>query len=294
MRAKILFALILGAIAVTGTSAADTAASRLAAGGVDREQLQFNMESVSKLLTVSSAARQIDSSRAPEALSRRDKALETLRAAQAALASGDLQQANALLIEVRATFFDAVRLAAPEELIAKKQESDYRARLDSVKALLAAYQRIAGEKKDQARGVPETIALIERSMAEAAMLAAAGRHRDGRAELDRAYLVAKSAISGLRSGDTLVRSLNFASKEEEFHYEVDRNNTHQMLIKVLLEDKKAAEGGIQGFLAKANELRAAADAAATQGRYPDAIRLLEDSTAELVRAIRNAGVYIPG
>ena len=106
--------------------------------------------------------------------------------------------------------------------------------------------------------------------------------------------MAKAGISGLRSGDTLVRSLNFASKEEEYHYEVDRNNTHQMLIKVLLEDKKAADAMIQTYVTKARELRGRADAAAAAKDYGGAVRLLEESTAELVRAIRNAGVYIPG
>lgn len=284
----------IAASAAAQTPAGESAAARLAATRVDREQLLFNMESVGKLLAKSSAALQIESSKAPEALARRDKALELLQAARAALDGGDLIRANALLVDVRSVFFDAVRLAAPEEVLAKKLENDYRARLDSVKALLVAYQRVANEKSDVARGVKETVGQIERSLAEAARLAQAGRYREGRTELDRAYLVAKAGIGGLRGGDTLVRSLKFASKEEEYQYEVDRNNTHQMLIKVLLEEQKAADTMIQGYLAKAQDLRARADAAATRGDYGDAVKLLEDSTAELVRAIRNAGVYIPG
>lgn len=284
----------LAAPAWAQTTAVDSAASRLAAGKVDRAQLQFNMDSVEKLLSNSSAARQIEVSKAPEALARRDKARELHQAARAALAAGDLERANTLLVEVRAVFFDAVRLAAPEEVLAKKLETDYAARLESVKALLAAYQRVANEKSGVARGVKETVAQIERSLAEAARLAQSGRYREGRAELDRAYLVAKAGISGLRSGDTLTRSLTFASKEEEYQYEVDRNNTHQMLIKVLLEEQKAADGMIQGFIAKAQDLRARAEAAAARGNYGEAVKLLEDSTADLVRAIRGAGVYIPG
>lgn len=274
--------------------ATDSAASRLAASKVDRGQLQFNMDSVEKLISNSSAARQIESSKAPEALARRDKARELQQAARAALDAGDLNRANALLIEVRAVFFDAVRLAAPEEVLAKKLENDYTARLESVKALLVAYQRVANEKSGVARGVKETVAQIERSLAEAGRLAQAGRYREGRAELDRAYLVAKAGISGLRSGDTLTRSLTFASKEEEYQYEVDRNNTHQMLIKVLLEEQKAADAMIQGFITKAQDLRNTAETAAARGNYAEAVKLLEDSTAELVRAIRGAGVYIPG
>lgn len=275
-------------------AAPESAASRLAAAKIDKDQLIFNIESVSKLLTSSSAARQIESSKAPEALTRRDKAVELQKAAKAALDKGDLVKASALLTETRAMFFDAVRYAAPEEVSAKKLENDYKSRLDSVKSLLSAYQRVANEKGSAARGVKETVAQIERSVMIAEDLAKGAKFKEGRAELDQAYLVAKAGISSLRSGDTLVRSLNFASKEEEYHYEVDRNNTHQMLIKVLVEERKAGDQMIQNYMAKAQDLRNQGDAAAAKKDYESAIKLLEDSTAELVRAIRNAGIYIPG
>lgn len=270
-----------------------SAATRLQAAKIDKESLSFNMESVGKLIETSSAARQIDSSKAPEAQDKRQKARELYKSAQAALTAGDLPKASQLLTDVRAMFFDAVRLAAPEEVTAKKLENDYRARLDSVNALLGAYKRVANEKGTAAKGVSETVAQIEKGVAEGASLAQTGRYKEGRSALDRAYLVAKAGISGLRSGDTLVRSLNFASKEEEYQYEIDRNNTHQMLIEVLLSEKRA-DSMVQGFIAKAKELRAQAEAAANGKDYTTGVKLLEESTTELVRAIRGAGIYIPG
>ena len=281
------------AAAQTPAAAPESAATRLQAAKVDKDALAFNMESVGKLIETSSAARQIEASKAPEALGRREKARETYKAAQAALAGGDLQRASQLLTDARAQFFDAVRLAAPEEVTAKKYENDYRMRLESVNALLGAYKRVANEKGSSVKGVNETVAQIEKSVAEAAKLAQASKFKEGRAELDRAYLVAKAGVSGLRSGDTLVRSLNFASKEEEYHYEIDRNNTHQMLIEVLVSEKRG-DTMVQGFVAKAKELRLQAEAAANGKDYATGVKLLEESTAELVRAIRGAGIYIPG
>lgn len=279
-------------------AAPESAATRLAGGKVDKDQLNFNMESVGKLLESSSAARQIESSKAPEAIARREKARELYKSARQALDAGDLNKASALLTEVRSSFFEAVRFAAPEEVTAKKLEADYRARLDSVNALLGAYKRVAGEKGSSSKTVNETVGQIEKSVAEAARQAQAGKYKEGRVELDRAYLVAKAGISSLRSGDTLVRSLNFASKEEEYQYEIDRNDTHLMLIKVLVEEKRATNAAldqqVQGFVGKSKELRQAAEAAAAKKDHAQAVKLLEDSTAELVRAIRNAGVYIPG
>jgi hypothetical protein len=284
--------------AIQGANAQESAATRLSAGKIDKDQLLFNMESVGKLLESSSAARQIESSKAPEAMARRERAREIYKSAKASLNAGDLEKANSQLAEVRAAFFEAVRLAAPEEVTAKKLEADYRARLDSVNALLGAYRRVASEKGSASKTVGETVAQIDKSVAEAARLAQTGKYKEGRAELDRAYLVAKAGISSLRSGDTLVRSLNFASKEEEYHYEIDRNDTHQMLIKVLVEEKRAGnpmlDQQVQGFVAKAKELRSAAESAAAKRDHAQAVKLLEESTVELVRAIRNAGIYIPG
>ena len=270
----------------------ESAASRLAGQKVDRDQLQFNINSVGKLLESSSAARQIESSKAPAAIQRRDRARELFQGARSALDQGNLEKASSLLAEARATFFDAVRFAAPEEVTAKKYENDYLMRLESVQALLGAYKRVSNEKS--AKGVPETITQIEKSIADAAALSKLGKNKEARAVLDQGYLVAKAGLTTLRSGDTLVRSLNFANKEEEFHYEIDRNNTHQMLVKVLVDEHKATGGMVSNFLSKATELRAKADEVAAQKDYGKAIELLEESTSELVRAIRNAGIYIPG
>lgn len=135
-------------------------------------------------------------------------------------------------------------------------------------------------------------------MGEAVALAGAGKLDQGRALLDQVYLTTKVVIEGLREGDTLVRSLNFASKEEEYAYEVDRNDTHQMLIKVLLNEKRAANAGlentVQKYLEQAAVLRTNAEGMAVKKDFEAGIKLLEDSTRELVRAIRSAGVYIPG
>jgi len=276
-----------------------SAAARLTAGAgqQDKEALALRLDSVGKLLTTSSAARQIESSKDERAIAQREKSRDTYKAARVAFDAGEYQQASTLLTLSAAMMFEAVRFAAPEEVTGKKIENDFNARHESVKALLSAYKRIAAEKSG-VKGASETVASIEKSVAEALKLANAGKYLEGRVALDRAYLVAKTGVGGLRSGDTLVRSLNFASKEEEYHYEIDRNDTHQMLIKVLVEEKRAAspqlDQQVSVFVSKASELRKAAEASARAKDFIQAIKQLEDSTGELVRAIRNAGVYIPG
>jgi hypothetical protein len=185
-----------------------------------------------------------------------------------------------------------VRLAGAEAVVAEKRRTDFDARLESARSLLAAQRRIALEKRDVAGGA-ETTRTIEGLIAEAERDAAAGHLERARATLDRAYLVAKAAIGSMRGGDTLVRSLDFATREEEYRYEVDRNDTHRMLLKLLVAEPGKAERA-QAASARAGDLRDRAEKRAATGAFDEAVTLLEESTRELVRAIRGAGIYIPG
>lgn len=259
----------------------------------DRTQLERRKVSVEKLIEHSSAAKQIDASGSNAAQATREKARAAHRAAVQAADAGDFARAGQLFDEATRTMVQAVREAAPEQLMAQKARRDYEARLESVKALLAAQKRISNEKST---GVPGEVITekIEKLMAQANQLAVENDLARARVVLDEAYLTVRGAIGGMREGDTLVRSLHFANKEEEYHYEVDRNDTHRMLVTVLLSDKPAASAGVQPLVQRAAQLRLQAEAAATRREFSAAIEILEESTRELVRAIRGAGVYIPG
>lgn len=259
---------------------------------LDRVRLEQRLAAVETLIERSSAARQIESSGVPPARDRREKAREIFRQARAAFDSGQLALALRLLPQASVHMFEGVRLAAPEQINEPKARIDFDARLETVNALFAAFRRVSAEKSS-AFGVAETSHDIERRLAEAQRMAKNGNLNAGRAELDRAYLITKAAVGSLRSGDTLVRSLEFANKEEEYHYEVDRNDTHQMLVKVLL-DGKPETAQTRNFIDRAARLRVQAEGAAARHDYSGAIQILEDSTRELVRAIRGAGIYIPG
>jgi tetratricopeptide (TPR) repeat protein len=263
----------------------------------DGEQLARRVQSVGTLIETSSAARQIDASGVAVARERRDNARLMHREAAAALRSGNTAQAAQLLDQAAREMMAGVRLAKPEQVTGEKNKRDFEARLDSARALLAAQQRIVQEKS-AGREAQDATRNIERQIADAQALAAQARYDDARPVLDRAYLTARVSIESLRRGDTLVRSLNFASKREEYDYEIDRNDTHRMLITVLLADRKDASGAMpaamQAFTDKAAALRAEAEAVARRGDHAGAIALLEDATRELVRAIRAGGVYVPG
>lgn len=265
----------------------------VAATAQDRETLERRVQSVGTLIETSSAARQIDSSGDAGARAKRDTARVVHREAQAALAAGDLAGSARLLDQAAREMMDGARLAKPEQVVGEKKKRDFDARLESARALLAAQQRITQEK-GAGREAQDAARTVASQIAEAQKIAAAGRDDEARAMLDRAYLTARVSIESLRRGDTLVRSLHFASKREEYDYEVDRYETHRMLVGVVLADRQEAAPLMKGFVDKAATLRGEADALARRGDHAGAVTRLEESTRELVRAIRAGGLYIPG
>jgi hypothetical protein len=261
------------------------------------DQVERRVQSIGTLIETSSAARQIESSGVAGAREKRDNARLIHREASAALRAGEASMASDLLDQAAREMMDGVRLAKPEQVAGEKNKRDFDARMESARALAAAQRRITQEKAAGAQA-QQASSSIERQILEAQKLAAQSRYEEARPVLDRAYLTARVSIEAMRRGDTLVRSLHFGSKREEYDYEIDRNDTHRMLINMLLADRKEASGlmpaGMQVLIDKAQLLRAQAEAQGQGGDHAGAIKLLEDSTRELVRAIRAGGVYIPG
>jgi hypothetical protein len=253
--------------------------------------IEPRLASLETLIERSSAAREVEASPSPEARAARTKAREALQAAQRANASGDAAAAERQLAEARQQMMQAVRFAAPAGRLADQAKVDFERRLESTRALIAAQKRVGAEKKTGA----DALRSAEERLAAALESRSAGRMDAARAQLEEAYLISKASLGSMRGGDTLVRSLSFDTKEDEYRYEVDRNDTHQMLLRVLLDSRtQTGQAAVAASAQRARELRAQAEAAARRGEHAAAVRLLEDSTGELVKAIRGAGVYIPG
>ncbi|NMF90597.1 hypothetical protein [Aromatoleum petrolei] len=185
----------------------------------------------------------------------------------------------------------AARPAAPAAVTDPREQKEYAARKDSTKALRDALARIAEEKNDD-KGRAE-VKVVDKLMADADATLAENAKR-GRAILDHAYLRTKVQIERLRGGETLVRTLQFDSKGDEYRYEQDRNETYRLLIPMLVPNGSAREAQIKGTLDRAAKLRADAEAQAKRSDFDAALKTIDESTAEYQKAIRNAGVLLPG
>jgi hypothetical protein len=263
---------------------------------VSEESVSSRLENLQRLVRTSSGARRVAASDNSKAQGYQKQADQKLVEAEKLLRQGDYAAANRQLGEATALMFGAIREVGADKEIGQKKRKDFEARASSVDVLLKALKRIAAEKGAGSES-SKTIAGVEQGLKQAQQLASEGELDAARKQLDDVYYQSKVAIEGLRRGDTLVRSLNFATKKEEYTYELDRNDTHKMLVSVLLEEKMKTASTrkmVDGFLAKAAEFRVQAEQKAAGGDYKRAVELLESSTKELVRAIRGAGVYIPG
>jgi hypothetical protein len=251
---------------------------------------------VSTLLTRSSAAKTVQSSDNPRVLSLYAQANSDYQAALQAGRAGDAIHQAQLFRNAKRIFFQAVRLNTDNHLQQKVDNSNYQKRLESTKTLLTALRRIAKEKK-ASKDYVEVLDRIEEQLLQAQKSFAAGNPRKAREILDLAFVTVKESIIKFRNGDTLIRSLNFASPEEEYRYELDRNETHKLLFTMLSSNKNStlfASPRIQHYLDDAANLRRQAEQHAQSAQYKTAIELLEKATQLIIRAIRAAGIYIPG
>ena len=261
-----------------------------------KESISNRLQNMSKLLNESSGARQVISSTNSEAKQKRQEALELYRQANERLNSGANAEATIILNQSTKLMFEAIRMSTPTSVTEKEIIINYGKRRQSVIALKDAFNRISDENHEQESKL-KVNKQLETLINRADKLLKNGENARARTEIDKAYQLLKVSIDSIRSGQTLVRSLQFETKKEEYLYEVDRNDTHSMLIGLLVDEKNKSDStrkGIIKFVEESKVFRKQADAYAEDGAYEIAIDLLEQSTRQLVRAIRSAGIYIPG
>ncbi len=260
------------------------------------KQTQQQAKFVRKLIKVSSAAQKVRASKDINVQALYRAANDLYQNALVYIDAGNSNAAAQSLFYTTELMFRAVKLAGKQRIVNDNDHRIFELRLRSVNALLEALQRIGkikgvAEKTDKLKGKMD----VEISAAKALMKA--GRPLSARKTIDKAYVEIKTAISGLRSGDTLVRSLHFKTKKDEYLYEIDRNDTHKMLVTLLLGDKMKnpkIRARAKKFLDKAAALRKKAEEYAGNGDYEKAVKTCEESTKQVIRAIRSSGFFIPG
>jgi len=209
---------------------------------------------------------------------------------------GDKKKASEFLEKAKKAMFSAGKKNGGGKAHQQKLERDFQKRIESAEAMQDALIRIHKEKPrgDEGKQLEQQVA---DAINKAKETKKQGKLPLAKQQADAALLLAKQSVMNLRDGDTLVRSLNFATKEDEYKYEIDRNNTHKMLVQLLLADKMKnpmIKKRVDEKMEEAAGYRKKAEAAAAKKNFEDGVKLLEESTKYVIHAIRAAGIYIPG
>jgi len=257
------------------------------------DELASRVAMVRTLLFESSVARRIKDSEDEPAKLKRQQAISIF---EEAIIPGDTDSRKAKLNDAVALLYASAALVSDNSGSDQKYRQDLDRRQRSLEALLVAHERIMVEK-GTAEQHTLLLANIDADTRAVETLLAENKIDQAREHLDRAYEQTRLSVEQSREGETLLRELKFETPEDEFQYELDRNDTHRMLLTVLLQEKMKNErvkDRVHAYVEEADKLRESATDQASDERFEEAIKLLERSTAELVKAIRGAGVYIPG
>jgi len=250
---------------------------------------------VENLVTKSVSATRIEESGDATARSALAEARGLVAAAKSDLGEGAVETANQKLDQALALVNGEIRRLSGAEVRGAHDREMYQRRLTAVNTFLAAYQRVAegGSSRSAAKQAEILNDLVGKAEAEAGQ----GRYDEANEILNDAYVTARGDIREMRQGQTLTRALEFASPEEEYDYELGRNESHFLLLKFAMTENTPV-GSVVDRISEnrtaAEKLRAEAENKAAAGGFSDAIGLLNQSTELLLQSIRMSGIFIPG
>ena len=267
-------------------------------GVADEEKSQWEKKfhALGELIERSSVSRQVLGSNNEASLQQYKLAQLLREQAVTAYREGWYDESNILIGKSKKALFEAAKLSGSGESRKDKEKKSYESMKRSMNALLEAMERIGAEKGNK-KQVEQLAEKTRNMIKQADQQVSSGKHKEGMELLGKAVYGIDNKINEMRSGDTLTRSLSFATPKEEYQYELERNDTHLMLVNVYLAENPAegeARSKIDQYLDGAGTFRKKAEDMASAGKYQDAVREMESSTVNIIRAIRAMGVYIPG
>jgi tetratricopeptide (TPR) repeat protein len=211
------------------------------------------------------------------------------------LKKGDLAGAQEQIDEALSNITRVLRSrrsSKREQELAKKNYDAAHRRIDGF------YNALTSISEEKNTKIHDYIDLeqFEQYRAEADRLAASSDLKNAQSYLQKAAIMVERALARIRAKETLVHSLEFASIEEEYRYEAERNRSHEMLVKLMMAQNEPSADAIKIYndmLAENNRIRAKADNLMQGKDVAGAKQLMEEGTDKLIRALRMGGMFIP-
>jgi len=216
--------------------------------------------------------------------------------AKAALDANDLEKADASMKESMRLVGVASRLVVSPEKQAAKEKEKYEQMRKSIRSFTDAIDRVVNEAdadKKKAEGVDA--AAIHKLIDESEALASAGKYKEANVKLADAYGQASTALTKLRDKETILITLEFDTPEDEYKYVLQRNESYDSLVKILVGEKNPSERQmekINSFVQENRDMLPKAKNPAAAGHFEEAIKVVDKATKSLSKALRSLGLMV--
>ena len=265
-------------------------------GDAAKRMLANKLKLLDQLVNSSPAVKRIENSTNVEAKQLLEKAREAYQHAHKELEAGKIERAGLHINEG----YRAVGVASRKVGDSRRKNEAAKARYQDLRqrvlTFLKAFQRVASEKKDR-----DVSGLLEQSdvdelLVEADRLAKKDAFEAANQQLTQLADKVEVALIKARYRETLTHELKFDTPEDEYAYEMGRNRSYVMLVKLLTKERPMSGAGlayVEQCIERNETLRKDAESQAANGDTAAAIKKQEEGTEQLGRALRASGMAFP-
>lgn len=259
------------------------------AWGINPQQLLMKFDYAETVLMKSDGAKRIEASSNEEAKKRLEQARDLYRMARKDHGEGRTDEAEKGLNE-------ALRLATTATQMVPSQSSrdqQLRERYNDLLRQVKSYQDWHVDYKGVDPHEKEDQRNMEVELGRAQLLAEQGDYQQANELLNNMLGILITKTSAAIGSKTVTYDLNFASKEEEYRYETDRNLEYERLIPIALSQKQPSatmRSLMDKMIDKALLLRKEAEAAFAAKKFDEAIARMHESTEQFQNALKITGV----
>jgi hypothetical protein len=215
------------------------------------------------------------------------------------LSVGDFRGADANLNQAMASIGQASRMV-PDPRVRQIEDRVRCTRLlEGIESLRASYSRHwtrINARKPGAKATDPELDAIDAMVGKAKVDLAADEPARAAATLSQAERALFVRMNALLGAATLEYSEQFATRAEEFAYEMARNRSIEELVPVALGDLKPGEDArrlMDRFVEENRILRERAQHAAQAENYEEALKSIRAGTGVLHKALQTAGLAMP-
>lgn len=224
-----------------------------------------------------------------------ERGRRAIELARAAVAENRLDDATRVLDEaLKSSSAESRRLQSESALSAGAQRQTYQNLREQVATYRAAVAELTKDAK--AGGAARSLlGRIDAQSAEAGKQEGLGHLQEANRILSDAYKLAVAEISRLRAGQEVIMSLNFETPADEYAYEQKRFDSGEMMVGMMVAEGRAAgerQALVDGYANEGRRLRSEAADLARNGQHKEAVRLMEQATGQMNRALQAMGVPV--